>query len=333
VVLGQSGERRRLPRVAALDGLRGVAMVAVLLFHGGVGWARGGFLGVSTFFTLSGFLITSLLMAEYRTTGQISLRRFLAGRARRLLPAAVVTVLGVVLFARTIASRGQLAGLRSDTLAALAYASNWRFAGGGRSYDIAPAFSSPVQHFWSLGIEEQFYLVLPLLLVASIRLGSSGAHRVMAAVASVLIVASVLVTAAVTGEDRSVSRAYFGSDARAAELLVGVLAALLVHHIAEWRRRAAVLRWAGPVALVALLVAWATVDQRTPSLYRGGLLAYAVLSATVVLGCFQDGPLRSALASPPLRWLGRISYAAYLYHWPIYLVLTPDGWGSAGRRC
>ena len=310
--------------MAALDGLRGVAMVAVLLFHGGMGWARGGFLGVSTFFTLSGFLITSLLMAEYRTTGRISLRRFLAGRARRLLPAALVTVVGVVVFAHTLASRAQLAGLRADTVAALTYVSNWRFALGGRSYGVAPALSSPVQHFWSLGIEEQFYLALPLLLVASIRLGSSGAHRIMAVGASLLIVASVVLTASVTGEDRSVSRAYFGSDARAAELLVGVLAAMLVHHVAGWRRRATVLRWAGPAALTALVVAWATVDQRSLPLYRGGFLIYAVVSATVVLGCFQDGPLRSALASPPVRWLGRISYAAYLYHWPIYLVLTPD---------
>ena len=323
-------ERRRLPRVAALDGLRGLAMVAVLLFHGGVGWARGGFLGVSTFFTLSGFLITSLLMAEYRATGQISLRHFLAGRVRRLLPAAVVTVLGVVLFARTVASRAQLAGLRTDTIAALTYVLNWRFAVEGRSYDVAPALSSPVQHFWSLGIEEQFYLALPLLLVVSTRLRPSVPHQVMAAGASLLIVASVLVTASVTGEDRSVSRAYFGADARAAELLVGVLAAMLVHHLAGWGRRAAVLRWAGPLALAAVLLAWVTVDQRSLPLYQGGLLVYAVLSAVVVLGCFQDGPLRSALASPPLRWLGRISYAAYLYHWPIYLVLTPDRMGFGG---
>jgi peptidoglycan/LPS O-acetylase OafA/YrhL len=315
--------------VAALDGLRGLAMVAVLLFHGGVGWARGGFLGVSTFFTLSGFLITSLLMAEYRSTGRISLRLFLAGRVRRLLPAALVTLLGVVVFARTVATTSQLAGLRSDTIAALVYVSNWRFALTGRSYDGAPALSSPVQHFWSLGIEEQFYLALPLVLMAAIRVGPAP-HRVVAIGASVLIVASVGLAMVVTGDGGHTARAHFGTDVRAAELLVGVLAAVLVHRLASWSRRAVVLRWGGPVALLVVVAAWMTVDQRSIVLYQGGLFVYAVMSVIVVLACFQAGPLKTVLELRPLRWLGRISYAAYLYHWPIYLVLTPDRLGVDG---
>src|SRR6476659_1300758 len=159
----------RLPHVGALDGLRAVSLIAVLLYHGGFGWAKGGFLGVSTFFTLSGFLITSLLLVENHQNGQISLRRFWSARARRLVPAALVALLLVAAFAMFAATPTQLTGLRGDLLSVFGVATNWRLALSGRDYGAYLTTSSPIQHVWSLAVEEQFYLVLPLLVVLAAR--------------------------------------------------------------------------------------------------------------------------------------------------------------------
>src|ERR1700704_1554477 len=148
-------------RVGALDGLRGLAVAAVLLYHSRFTWMRGGFLGVSAFFTLSGFLITSLLLTQ-RDRG-VPLRRFWGRRARRLLPAAMLTLVGVLVFAATIATDDQLRLLRGDVIATLTYVANWRFYFSGQSYAHLFTAPSPVLHFWSLAIEEQFYLVFPLV--------------------------------------------------------------------------------------------------------------------------------------------------------------------------
>src|SRR5467141_2308611 len=150
-------------RLDALDGLRGLAVAAVLLYHSQFGFARGGYLGVSLFFTLSGFLITSLLLTQAREQHRVQLGRFWARRARRLLPAATLALAGVLLYGATIASGDQLRYLRVDVLATLGYVANWRFYFSGQSYARLFASPSPVLHFWSLAIEEQFYLVFPLL--------------------------------------------------------------------------------------------------------------------------------------------------------------------------
>ena len=148
-------------RLDSLDGLRGIAVAGVLAFHAGM--LGGGFLGVSTFFTLSGFLIGRLLLDEADATGYIDLRRFWARRARRLVPASLVCAVGVLLFAATAGSPSQLRSLRADMLAALAQVANWRFLALGKGYANRFADPSPLQHYWSLAIEEQFYLTLPIV--------------------------------------------------------------------------------------------------------------------------------------------------------------------------
>ncbi len=160
-----------LTRVPAWDGLRGLAVLGVLLFHSELGFARGGYLGVSAFFTLSGFLITSLLLAEHRRGGRIGLRGFWARRARRLLPAAFVALAGLVLFGATVATPDQVRSLRGDVLAALGYVANWRFYATGQSYTHVFSAPSPALHFWSLAIEEQFYVVFPLVFAGVLWLG------------------------------------------------------------------------------------------------------------------------------------------------------------------
>lgn len=308
-----------LPRIPALDGLRGLAVAGVLAFHAGLGWARGGFLGVSLFFTLSGFLICSLLLAEREQHGRVDLRRFWARRARRLLPASLLALLVVLLFGATAAGEGQLRDLQGDVLAALAYVANWRFVLDGATYADLWAGPSPVQHFWSLAIEEQFYVAFPLLVVAA---------RRRALLGGVLVAGIALSLLSLTWIDGDL-RAYYGTDARAAELLIGALLAVVLA-----RRPAAaggrLTTIGGATALALLLWSWSAVGTDDGRLYAGGLALHAVLVAAVIVAARAPGPVASALSLPPLRWLGRISYGAYLYHWPLFLWLTPARTGLDG---
>lgn len=309
----------------ALDGLRGLAVAGVLLFHGGVSWAQGGFLGVSTFFTLSGFLITTLLLAEHqRRGGTIGLTRFWSRRFRRLMPAALACLAGVCVFAVTVATAAQLVGLRGDALASLFYVANWRFIAEDRSYAEVFSDPSPVQHFWSLAIEEQFYVVFPLLLLGLLAVGR-GSRQVVGVVLGALALGSVALCIALSEPGLDPARVYYGTDTRAAELLIGAVLACVVFGRGEVRRHAVrvVVAVAGIAGLALTLFWWATVDQRTPWLYEGGLGVYALGSAAVVLAATNAGPVRALLAVAPLRLLGRISYGVYLFHWPIFLWLTP----------
>ena len=187
-------QRHRFPYLPALDGIRGLAVAAVLAFHGGSAWASGGFLGVSTFFTLSGFLITSLLLDEYQVTGRIGLVEFWTRRFRRLMPAALLTLSGVALYGALLADPQQLWRLRADSLASLFYFANWQFMLSGRAYEELFGRPSPVQHFWSLSIEEQFYLVFPLLFLGLCRWAGGSRARLGGALGA-LAAASLVLTA------------------------------------------------------------------------------------------------------------------------------------------
>jgi peptidoglycan/LPS O-acetylase OafA/YrhL len=315
--------RPTIPFLPGIEGLRGLALLAVLFYHNDFSWARGGFLGVSTFFTLSGFLITLLLIWEFSANGAISLRGFWGRRYRRLMPASLLCLAGVVVFGATVATPGQLATLRGDVIAALAYVANWRFIATQQSYAQLFRAPSPVLHFWSLAIEEQFYLVFPVVMVIAFRVGK-GSRRV---VGGVLVVASLASLAAMLimytpGQDPS--RVYFGTGTRAIELLLGALLALVLAHPAGFVLR--IPRWAweitGFVAAAVVLVLWECTNQSDSWLYQGGLAGYALMSCLVIVAAVRKGPIRSVLSFPVLRWIGTVSYGAYLFHWPIYLWLT-----------
>ncbi|HET9611266.1 MAG TPA: acyltransferase [Acidimicrobiales bacterium] len=319
-----AGPHRGLVYNPALDGIRGLAVGAVLLFHGGFPWARGGYLGVSTFFTLSGFLITTLLLGERAETGRIALRAFWARRLRRLLPASALTLAAVAAGAHVFGEwRTGSAG--GDLLASALQVANWRFIADGQSYGDLFASPSPVLHFWSLAIEEQFYWVFPLL-TAGVLAVARGSVRAYVAVLGGLLGVSAAATVAL-GVDGS-STVYYATYTRMGEILVGSLLAVAVAHGltrgALIRRLAAV---AGVAALVAALWAWWNVEHGTPSVARGGLLAFATVSAALVLAATVPGPARRVLATGPLRRLGVVSYGVYLVHWPIFLVVDGDRTG------
>ena len=227
-----------------LDGLRGIAVAAVLLYHGGVTWAKGGFLGVEVFFVLSGFLITSLLLAEWGRSAAISLGAFWARRARRLLPALFCLVAVIGLYYAAAGSSKAIPGLKGDGLSALIYYSNWHQIAAGSSYFATTGPVSPLEHTWSLAIEEQFYLVWPILLGGVLWLASRGVARpggrrplvVLLGVTVAGVVASAIDTALLFDGGRNLDRVYYGTDTRAASLLIG---ASLAIGMAIWRTGAA----------------------------------------------------------------------------------------------
>ena len=310
-----------------IDGLRAIAVIVVLLFHGGFGWAGGGFLGVSVFFTLSGFLITRLLLAEHARSGRISLPAFWGRRLRRLAPASLACLFGIVLTAAWWGAASARSALRVDVWSALTYWPNWRFAAAHRSYAELFASPSPVLHFWSLAIEEQFYLVFPIVVAATLTLGRRFGRTLLTVVLGLLLAGSLVATSLT--HDRTLI--YYGTHTRAGEMLVGALVAIGVARVKLSVRRAAVAAWLGVIAFVAIVVCcWrTTIDSGW--LYDGRLVDFAVLSAVAVVGATQPGPLRRALSTGPLVAVGRVSYGVYLFHWPLFLLINErrTGWTPA----
>ncbi len=325
--------RSLIPEVPALDGLRGIAIALVLVYHGGFGWSKGGFLGVEVFFVLSGFLITSLLVGEWRSTGRIRLGHFFERRARRLLPALFLLLLAIGLYAELIAPAGSGAAIRGDGLATLFYVANWHqmFADQGYFTLTASAISTPLLHTWSLAIEEQFYIVWPLLVLVLLRWRRS--PRMVAAVSAVLAAASA-VEMALLADPPAYSRVYYGTDTRAQALLIG--AALGAIWVGGRPLAGRISTRSGTVLGAAGLavVGWATfaIGYQDGWLYRGGFLAIDLAVAGVIAAAtLVRSPLISGILSvPPLRALGRISYGLYLWHYPIFLALTRTSLTGSG---
>ena len=324
-----------LPYIASLDGVRGVAIALVLAYHFGVPGVRGGFLGVDLFFVLSGFLITTLLLDEHRATGRIDLVQFWFRRGRRLLPALFVLIGAVAIWAATGATAFEKGPLRWDLLASLGYVANWRFIAAGQSYFAEFSTASPLRHLWSLAIEEQFYVIWPLVIAgAGAWLAHRGGYR-QAAIAALLAgaIISALVMA-VTYNEADPSLSYYSTLARAHELLIGAASAALA---GMPRFREAAARHAGSAAAIGLggvLLGGMLMNDRQPFYYIGGAVIYSVLAAVLILslvvGRSNRFPVQHAISARPLVWLGAISYGVYLWHWPLVVWLRPDTIGLDG---
>jgi peptidoglycan/LPS O-acetylase OafA/YrhL len=322
-----TGGERTIEYQPALDGVRAIAVVLVLLFHGGVEWMRGGYVGVSVFFTLSGYLITTLLLVERERSGRIVLGTFYARRMKRLLPASLLC-LGAISIAAAAGAFGGFESLRRDLLGALFQVANWvKLADDATYADLTNATLgrvAPVEHYWSLAIEEQFYWLWPLVIVglfASVRSTRRVTTAILVMTVAAMIAAPVI--AQVFGPDA----AYWSTPARAGEILVGASlgAVLLVRGpLRAWTR------WLAPAGLA--VIAWAAATWPTASgpAYEGWFPVFALASAGVIAGLQHASVFRTALSWRPLVWVGTISYGLYLYHWPLYAVLTESTVGLDG---
>jgi peptidoglycan/LPS O-acetylase OafA/YrhL len=337
-----------VPYLPGLDGVRALAVVAVMVYHANSSWLPGGFLGVEVFFVISGYLITLLLVAEQERSGRVDLGRFWIRRARRLLPALFVMMFLVVVYTALFRSDA-LGQLRGDVIAGLAYVSNWYQIWVGAGYTASGDFA-PLRHLWSLAVEEQFYLVWPLVMAALLKMGPrrvaraatwmlAGALAITAAMA-VMVPTGRLGACDVTPEaywtigERCISKVdtlYLSTITRAGGLLLGAAFALVWRPVAimrsPLRRRGAVLDLFALLSLVGLgFLVWrvhlVTPDGADLFLFRGGFLVVGVATIFVIAAVTHRKALAGpALGNPVFLWIGTRSYGLYLYHWPIYQMI------------
>ncbi|MBW0017074.1 MAG: acyltransferase [Mycobacterium sp.] len=330
---------RRTKRTAFrpdIEGLRAVAVLAVVLYHAGIPGSAGGYIGVDVFFVISGFLITGLLWREVASTNAVALGRFYGARARRLLPAAATVGVATAIGAAAVLPPLQARSVFVDGIASMLYVGNYRFAAQSTDYLAADLPPSPFQHYWSLGVEEQFYLVWPMLIIATAwlarRLNRDASRATPYAVVLTLVAAASLTTA-FFWTHTSPAWAFFSLPTRAWELAAGGLVAL---SIKQWRRLALVpatiVGWGG---LGLILLTCTQLGPGTP--YPGTAALLPVLGTALVIGggCVTRSlGVGRVLCKPAMRAIGRVSYSWYLWHWPVLMLLPPmlgDPGGLPGR--
>ncbi|MBI2704165.1 MAG: acyltransferase [Actinobacteria bacterium] len=314
-----ASRRWRLTHRPALDGLRGLAVLGVMAFH--AQRLTGGYLGVDLFFVLSGFLITSLLLGERARSGSIALGAFWARRARRLLPALLLVLAVVAVAVSFLSPAADANAFRGDGLATLFYVANWKAIFASNNYWALFDAPSPLQHAWSLAIEEQFYVLWPLVVAAVLVWWRRSARAILAvALGGAAISVAAMVVAS---RDGDTTRAYFGTDTRMAAILLGAGLAAAFHlwgHVRTARSRL-VLEIVAVVGVGWLAYAWVAVGGQDLFLYRGGFVLSELAALAIIAAATHErrGPVGAALSWRPLCWVGLVSYGLYLWHWPIFV--------------
>ncbi|MBC1245433.1 acyltransferase family protein [Listeria booriae] len=317
--------RHKRKYVPSIDGLRALAVIAVIAYHLSFGWASGGFLGVDIFFVLSGYLITNILLTEWENNERIDLKKFWIGRFRRLIPAVYLMIVVVVVFA-VIFNRPLLATLRGDATASFLYVSNWWFIFHNVSYFDSFGMASPLKNLWSLAIEEQFYLIWPLFLFGALKF-----IKKPKAILRIIIIAAILSAvwmAILYSPDGDPSRVYYGTDTRAFGLLLGGALAFV------WPftrlspniplKGKLTVNIAGTVSVLIFLFCVVNLNEYDSFLYRGGMFLIAINAIVMIATIAHPASYLSKLFSfKPLRWIGTRSYGIYLWHYPIITLTTP----------
>ena len=343
-----SADISRVPYLPGLDGMRALAVAAVMVYHANPDWLPGGYLGVEVFFVISGYLITLLLISEKERTSTVDMKQFWFRRARRLLPALFTMLIAITIWT-SLFDRSALGKLRGDVIAALLYVSNWYQIWTGAGYTAANEFA-PLRHLWSLAVEEQFYVVWPLVMFALLRGGSRriadiSRWLVLAALGITLVTALVYTSGPIGTPEvtpdaywsvfgREISKfdwSYLGTFSRAAGLLLGAAFAMVWRPVAVMRgplrTKGRLLDLVGLIGFVALAaMAWLMwligPDGGNPFLFRGGFLLCAIATLMMVAAVTHERAATSKVLSiPVLLWIGTRSYGLYLYHWPIYQII------------
>jgi peptidoglycan/LPS O-acetylase OafA/YrhL len=316
-------QRRYMP---GIDGLRAIAVIGVVIYHLHLNWLPGGFLGVTVFFVLSGYLITDLLLDEWKNTGKLIYVRFMIRRLRRLAP-AFITMLFIVSAWVTLTNHEALTKLQTEWLPALFYSLNWWYIYYDYSYFESFGSPSPLTHIWSLAIEEQFYLIWPFLLILVMTLFKKQSTRVLVILAGVLLSALLMAILYIPGTDPT--RVYYGTDTRAFSLLLGAALAFVwpSQQLSKTLPRPAniVLNATGGIGLTFIIILFYITSQYDAFLYRGGMFLLSFVTMISVAAFAHPASLFSRwLSVMPLRWIGVRSYGIYLWHYPIIILTTPS---------